>query len=165
MGRKSQIFHQKSTRSACVSSRHCRRARRFSRRIVMARPAPLVARSTATRHSRAESPDRPTRLTRDRWVPTLSREYRWGEEIANFSANLYGQITVRDSRKFATKVKNLLGKNEGGKFGRLRDLPSKFLCKKKLYGRFLDSRLRVQNLLKNLLSFLSTGLNNIYLNF
>ena len=60
-------------------------------------------------------------------MPTLSREYRWGEEIANFSANLYGQITVRDSRKFATKVKNLLGKNEGGKFGLLRDLPSKFL--------------------------------------
>ena len=41
-----------------VSSRHCRRARRFSRQIVMARPAPLVARSTATRHSRAESPER-----------------------------------------------------------------------------------------------------------
>ena len=78
MGRKSQIFHQKSTRSACVSSRHCRRARRFSRQIVMARPAPLVARSTATRHSRAELPERPTRASRETGGCRLCREIRWG---------------------------------------------------------------------------------------
>ena len=95
------------------------------------------------------------RLTRDRWVPTLSREYRWGGNRKFFSKFIRPN---NGSWKFATKVKNLLGKNEGGKFGLLRDLPSKFLCKKKLYGRFLDSRLRVQNLLKNLLSFLPTGL-------
>ena len=78
MGWKSQIFHQKSTRSACVSSRHCRRARRFSRQIVMARPAPLVARSTATRHSRAELPERPTRASRETGGCRLCREIRWG---------------------------------------------------------------------------------------
>ena len=36
--------------------------------------------------------------------------------------------------------------------------PYKFLHKKNLYGRFLDRRLRVQNLMKNLSSFLPTGL-------
>ena len=36
--------------------------------------------------------------------------------------------------------------------------PYKFLHKKNLYVRFLDRRLRVQNLMKNLSSFLPTGL-------
>ena len=70
-----------------MSSRHCRRARRFSRQIVMARPAPLVARSTATRHSRAESPERPTRASRETDGCRLCREKTDGEEIANISAS------------------------------------------------------------------------------
>ena len=40
----------------------------------------------------------------------------------------------------------------------LCDLPPNFSPKKILYGLFLDRRLRVQNLMKNLSSFLRTGL-------
>ena len=40
----------------------------------------------------------------------------------------------------------------------LCDLPPNFSPKKILYGLFLDRRLRVQNLMKNLSSFLPTGL-------
>ena len=70
-----------------VSSRHCRRARRFSRQIVMARPAPLVARSTATRHSRAESPERPTRASRETvGADFVARKPMAGEETANISS-------------------------------------------------------------------------------
>ena len=83
MGRKSQIFHQKSTRSACVSSRHCRRARRFSRQTLTAQLAPLVARSTTTRRSRAESPERPTRASREPAGCRLCRRNTDGEERAN----------------------------------------------------------------------------------
>ena len=114
MGRKSQIFHQKSTRSACVSSRHCRRARRFSRQIVMARPAPLVARSTATGHSRAESPERPTRASRETdGCRLVARKLMWRRKSQFFWEIYTGQMTVRDSRKFAKKLGK---KNEGGKF-------------------------------------------------
>ena len=103
MGRKSQIFHQKSTRSACVSSRHCRRARRFSRQIVMARPAPLVARSTATRHSRAESPERRTRASRETDGADFVARKPMGRKQVIFQQIYTGQMTVRDSRKFEEK--------------------------------------------------------------
>ena len=143
MGRKSQIFHQKSTRSACVSSRHCRRARRFSRQIVMARPAPLVARSTATRHSRAESPERRTRASRETdgadFVLKFVARKPMGRKSQIFEQIYTGQMTVRDSRKFAEKFAD--------EKRRRQIAPSrpwsKFLSKKKLYARFLDRRLRV----------------------
>ena len=95
--RKSQIFHQKINKVGVRELAPLPSRSPLFATNVMARPAPLVARSTATGHSRAESPERPTRASRDRWVPTLSRENRW-EEIGNFSANLSGQMTVRDSR-------------------------------------------------------------------
>ena len=54
----------------------------------MARPAPLVARSTATRRSREESPERPTRASRETDDGCrLRREKTDGEEIANISAS------------------------------------------------------------------------------
>ena len=151
MGRKSQIFIKKLTRSACVSSRHCRRARRFSRQIVMARPAPLVARSTATGHSRAESPERPTRASRETdGCRLVARKLMWRRKSQFFWEIYTGQMTVRDSRKFA---KNL-GKKKGGKFPQI--FPQKIIA------AIFRQAIEVQNLLKNLLSFLPTGLNIKY---
>ena len=69
-------------------------------------------------------------------------------------------MTVRDSRKFDEKF----GKKKVGQqiweICLLRDLPAEFSPKKKLHERFLDRRLRVQNLMKNLSSFLPTGLGS-----
>ena len=138
-----------------MSSRHCRRARRFSRQIVMARPAPLVARSTATRHSRAESPERPTRASRETDGADFVARKPMGRNQVIFQQIYTGQMTVRDSRKFAQKFAR---QKSPRKFAKSEFAPEQIFEQKKLYGRFLDRRLRVQNLLKNLLSFLPTGL-------
>ena len=96
------------------------------------------------------------RLTRDRWCRLSAEIWWWG---GNLWANLYGPNDGSWLAKICAKFCS--AKNRRANLASLRGefAPYKILHKKELYGRFLDRRLRVQNLMKNLSSFLPTGLN------
>ena len=100
----------------------------------MARSAPLVARSTATRHSRAESPERRTRASRETDGADFVLKFGDGEEI--FEQIYTGQMTVRDSPKF---VQNFVRQKIAAQTWQVcaaNSLRTKFCTKKNYMGDF-----------------------------